>query len=217
MAKKAAQKSRQSWIDAYLDHLLEEGEPPASVYRFAKNQGVGEKAFYAHFANFESLEGEIWKSLVADTVTALHADEDYASYPVQQKLAAFYYTFLEGALEYRSFMLLRFPGVQLVACPGRLNKFRDAFIDYAKPLLDAAKAEQEIPERGKLNQTYPGLVYAQLLFIIDFWLKDESDQFQRTDALIEKSVTLGFDLIGTQVVDSAFDLVRFLAGELKAG
>ncbi|WP_309383011.1 TetR/AcrR family transcriptional regulator [Cerasicoccus frondis] len=215
MPKKAAQMSRQAWIDAYLDALLDNGEPPASVRRFAKEQGVTEKAFYAHFANFESLEGEVWKALITDTVATLEADEDYAEYPAQQKLAAFYYTFLEGALDYRSFMLLRFPGMQLI-CHGSLSKFRDAFLAYIKPVLEEAKTTKEVPERGKLNQAYPGLVYAQLLFIIDFWLKDESDQFQRTDALIEKSVTLGFDLIGAQVVDSAFDLVRFLAGEFKA-
>lgn len=216
MPKKAAQKSRAEWIDAYMEHLLDHGEPPASVYRFAKDQGVSEKAFYAHFASFDSLEGELWKGLITDTVAALEADPEYAQYPVRQKLAAFYYTFLESALDMRSFLLLRFPGMQLVCPPPYLNKFRRAFLDYIEPLLTQAKESQEIPERGRLNQTYPNLVYAQLLFIVDFWLKDESDQFQRTDALIEKSVTLGFDLIGTQVVDSAFDLVRFLAGEFKA-
>lgn len=217
MPKKAASKSRADWLDAYLEYLLEHGEPPPSVYRFAKDLGTTEKAFYQHFANFDSLEGELWKSLIDDTVATLKADPEYAAYPVQQKLAAFYYTFLEGALDRRSYLLMRFPGIQLVCAPGYLTKFRTAFIEYVEPLLDEAKAQQEIPERGRLNQTYPNLVYAQLLFILDFWLKDESDQFQRTDALVEKTTTLGFDLIGAQVVDSAFDLVRFLAGEMKAG
>jgi len=216
MPKKAAQKSRAEWIDAYLDHLLEKGEPPPSVYRFAKDQGATEKAFYKHFASFDSLEGELWKSMITDTVDALNADADYASYPVQQKLAAFYYTFLEGALDNRSYLLLRFPGVQLVCAPGYLDKFRSAFLDYVKPLLEEAAEAKEVPQRGRLNEAYPNLVYTQLLLIIDFWLKDESDQFQRTDALVEKSITLGFDLIGAQVVDSAFDLARFLAGEMKA-
>lgn len=217
MSKKAAAKSRSEWVDAYLDHLLEHGQSPASVYRFAKDQGATEKAFYRHFASFDSLEGDIWKKLVTETVDALKADADYAAYPVQQKLAAFYFTFLEGALDYRSYLLLRFPGVQLVCAPGYLDNFRKAFLDYAKPLLDEAKETKEVPARGRLNEAYPNLVYAQLLFILDFWLKDESDQFQRTDALVEKSTTLGFDLIGAQVVDSAFDFVRFLAGEMKAG
>lgn len=217
MPKKAAKLSRQAWIDAYLDALLDQGEPPASIRRFAKDLGATEKDFYAHFTSFDALEGELWKAMITDTVATLEADPDYAAYPAQQKLAAFYYTFLEGALDQRSFLLLRFPGMQLVACPGYLKKFQSAFLDYIKPVLQQAQDHEEIPKRGRLNETYPNLVYAQLLFIIDFWLKDESEQFQRTDALVEKSIRLGFDLIGAQVVDSAFDLVRFLAGELKAG
>ncbi|MEO0794781.1 MAG: TetR family transcriptional regulator C-terminal domain-containing protein [Verrucomicrobiota bacterium] len=216
MPKKAASKSPADWIEAYVDYLLEHGEAPKSVFRFAKDQGMGEKAFYQHFASFDALEGEIWKGMVSDTVATLDADADYPEYPAQQKLAAFYYTFLEVALDNRSFLLLRFPGVMLVGAPGYMCKFRKAFTDYIKPVLDQAKGSKEIPERGRLNDSYPNLVYAQLLFIIDYWLKDESAQFQRTDALIEKSIALGFDLIGAQVIDSAFDLVRFLAGDRKS-
>jgi len=215
MPKKAASKSRAEWIDAYLDYLLEHGQQPASVRQFARMQGATEKAFFTHFASFDALEGRIWKSMVTETVETLKADEEYAAYPARQKLAAFYYTFLDGALDNRSFLLLRFPGVQLVTPPQFLNTFRDTFLDYIRPVLNEAKESQEVPKRGDLNKAYPGLIYAQLLFIIDYWLKDESEQFERTDALVEKSITLAFDLIGTQVVDSAFDLVRFLAGEMK--
>jgi hypothetical protein len=47
--------------------------------------------------------------------------------------------------------------------------------------------------------------------VIDFSLKDDSRGYERTDAFIEKSVAVAFDLIRTQVVDSALDLARFLA------
>ena len=46
--------------------------------------------------------------------------------------------------------------------------------------------------------------------MIDQYLKDESDEFERTDAFIEKTVTLAFDLFRAQVLDSAADLLRFL-------
>jgi ubiquinone biosynthesis protein COQ9 len=52
----------------------------------------------------------------------------------------------------------------------------------------------------------------RLLFrsVVAFNLKDDSAKFERTDAFIEKSVTLLFDLMGRQVLDSGFDLLRFL-------
>ncbi|MBC8081800.1 MAG: TetR/AcrR family transcriptional regulator, partial [Hymenobacter sp.] len=34
--------------------------------------------------------------------------------------------------------------------------------------------------------------------------------FERTDAAVEKAVTLSFDLVGRNTLDSATDFVRFL-------
>jgi hypothetical protein len=47
-------------------------------------------------------------------------------------------------------------------------------------------------------------------FLLLFWRDDESAGFEKTDAAIEKSVNLAFDLIGKGAVDSAFDFAKFL-------
>jgi hypothetical protein len=39
---------------------------------------------------------------------------------------------------------------------------------------------------------------------------DDSKGFERTDAFVEKSAAVAFDLIRTQALDSAVDLARFL-------
>ena len=55
---------------------------------------------------------------------------------------------------------------------------------------------------------------AQQLFvikgIIEFHRKDQSPEFQDTDALIEKSVRFSADMARSGTLDSAFDLGRFL-------
>ena len=43
-----------------------------------------------------------------------------------------------------------------------------------------------------------------------FFAKDDTVNFERTDAAVEKAVTLSFDLVGRNTLDSAFDFVRFL-------
>ena len=48
------------------------------------------------------------------------------------------------------------------------------------------------------------------LFIFQFWLKDTSVSFEKTNVAIEKSVRLVFDLIGRTAVDSFVDLAKFL-------
>lgn len=204
--------TREKLTEAYLAHLLEHGKPPASVYKFCQELKIEEKQFYAHAASFKALEGGIWRGLFDETHAALVKDAEYAGYPVRQKLAAFYYTFFEAALNKRSFIELRFAGFPGgLACPS-LKRFQEAFEDYAKGLVSAGLESGDIAARGKLSEVYPGGFFTQWVFITDFWLKDESEQFSRTDALIEKSVALAFDAVGSQVIDSAFDMLRFLAG-----
>jgi hypothetical protein len=47
-------------------------------------------------------------------------------------------------------------------------------------------------------------------FILLFWKEDDSAGFEKTDAAVEKSVNLAFDLIGKGAVDSAIDFAKFL-------
>jgi hypothetical protein len=49
----------------------------------------------------------------------------------------------------------------------------------------------------------------QMQFLLRFWAKDTSNEFERTDAAIEKAVNLSFDVLGKNLVDSTFDFVKF--------
>jgi ubiquinone biosynthesis protein COQ9 len=48
------------------------------------------------------------------------------------------------------------------------------------------------------------------LSIIDFWIKDDSKLFEKTDTLIEKSVNTTMDWMARTPLDSLFDLGKFL-------
>ena len=61
-----------------------------------------------------------------------------------------------------------------------------------------------------MGNVYPEVLYIHWRSVLEYFLKDESTRFERTDAFIEKTVELAFDLLRTQAVDSAADLIRFL-------
>ena len=52
--------------------------------------------------------------------------------------------------------------------------------------------------------------YVDEFFLLLFWKDDESPGFEKTDAAVEKSVNLAFDLIGKGAVDSFIDFAKFL-------
>ena len=201
---------RAKLFGAYREYVLEHGNRPASVYKFCKDNGIEEQQFYEAFASLDALEGEIWAQLIRETRDTVEADEDYRGYPVRQKVLAFHYTLLEYASQQRSFMLERFPGLK----PGcrSLRRMENVFADYAENWIDEGTENGEIAKRRNVTSWYPQAFTLVMLFVLDHWLKDESERFERTDALIEKGVTLVFDLIRTQALDSAFDLLRFFGG-----
>ena len=199
-------------LAAYRRHVLEHGKPPASVYRFCRDIGIGEADFYEHFSSLQVLEGAIWAERIHHVRSLLAADEEYAAYPPRQKVLAFDYTFLEAIRGQRSWYLLRFPRCQREAEGTRLRKFRQAFLDWAEPVADELAGENTLAERLRAPAVTARLLYAHFCSVLRFHLEDESESFERTDAYIEKTVRLFFDVAEFRAPQSALDLVRFLQG-----
>ncbi|QQL45278.1 TetR/AcrR family transcriptional regulator [Sulfuriroseicoccus oceanibius] len=206
-AKKAAKDPKSEIDHQYWHLLLTEGKRPASVYAFTQQIGIDEAEFYNHAASFDALEAAYWEQLVTETIDVLESDEDYASYDSEQKLLAFFYTFFAHAQKNRSRLVSFFPR------PGA-NKtialMRRKFLDWAKSVIEQGVEEGSVADRKKLTEKYPQLLFEQFRGIIEFHRKDQSHEFQDTDALIEKSVRFGADVARAGTLDSAFDLGRFL-------
>jgi hypothetical protein len=92
-----------------------------------------------------------------------------------------------------------------------LRGFNHAFRAFAKRTGAHGISTGEIADRGRLTALYPDAVSTAFRNLIEFNLNDSSRGFERTDAYIEKSVQLAFELIRSQAIDAAFDLARFLA------
>jgi len=194
----------------YMHYMLEHGHAPESVYKFCKHHEMEESDFYKAFPGFPAVESAIWADGMHNSSRILHEDEEFASYPTQQKILACLYTYIEQALAHRSFMLISFPGPN----PSKptLKKLTHNYNHMVNEWVEQAVEHGEIARRGRLTEVYSNVFSLHLLLVIDFWLKDESEQFQRTDAYIEKTVKFVFELIRTQAVDAAVDLARFFSG-----
>ena len=68
--------------------------------------------------------------------------------------------------------------------------------------------------RGRRKPAFANAAWLQMLCIIRFWLKD-SNGFEKTDVIIEKSINTVFDLFETKPLDSLIDLGKFLWKEKK--
>lgn len=200
-----------SVLKAYREYVLREGKQPSSVYAFCEKLNIAEDEFYKHFASFEALEKAIWQNFVTTTRQKLEADESYAGFTAREKILAFYFTLAEMLKSDRSFVLHQLkawknPGVM----PTFLKGFKASFDEWIKGVVAAGVQSGEIAKRPYLDERYHVLFWLHLMFIVQFWSHDESANFEKTDAAIEKSVNLAFDLIGKGILDNALDFGKFL-------
>ncbi len=213
--KKAKTKTiaptHESLVRSYREYLLNEGKQPASVFKFCQLVGMKETDFYTHFSSFEALEKSIWQEYIARTRARMEADESYHGFTVREKILTFYFSLAEELKSDRSFVLQQLKHWKNPAqMPDFLKGFKTSFEQWINLILHDGKSSGEIAKRPFLDQQYDRLFWLHLVFILRFWSKDESADFEQTDAAIEKSVNLAFDLIGKGVLDNALDFGKFL-------
>lgn len=198
---------------AYIEYLLTNGQRPPSVFVFAKKLKMTEPEFYEFYNSFEQLEGDVWLQFFEQARRQAEAEPVYAQYSVREKLLAFYYTWIEVLKANRSYALLS--AGSLRRTPFRrpipsFEAFRRAFTNFATDLLLEGRESREVKQRPFVTDRYPDAFFAQALFLLDFWLRDTSRGFERTDTAIEKTVNTSFDLIGSSALDSVLDLAKFV-------
>lgn len=211
-ARKTGSKASEEKIrSAYQEYLLTHGKRPVSIYKFCLDLGIKEEDFYLHFGSFDGLEKNIWNHFIEKTLNRLKGDTAYPGFSAREKVLAFYYTLFEELKSNRSYILLQLASVnRLELIPEYIKTFRSTFKEYIGSTLQEGKGNGEIAERPYLDSRYPELFWLNFGFVLLFWKNDDSPGFEKTDAAIEKSINLAFDLISRGAVDSMIDFGKFL-------
>jgi hypothetical protein len=91
-----------------------------------------------------------------------------------------------------------------------LKSFKRKFKDFSTEIILEGKETEQIADRAFISDRYEDALWLETLFIFQYWLKDTSPSFEKTDVAVEKSVNLAFDLMGKSAVDSLLDFAKFL-------
>lgn len=197
----------------YVEYVLDNGKAPASFYAFAKKLKIAEAELYEFYTSFEAIEMDLWKSFFEQARINIENDPTYMGYSVREKLLAFYYTWVEVLKSNRSFVTYSYRKLpQPIAAknPQEIRLFKETFLTFAHDLLYEGRESREIVPRPYLSNRYPDALWLNTLYILDFWVKDTSRNFELTDTAIEKTVNTGFDLMGRSIVDTVVDLAKFV-------
>jgi len=191
---------------------LEHGSMPASIFKFAKELDMKEEVFYTYFTSFERVKSAIWVRIFEDTLEAVATQEVYKEYAVREKFLSFLYTWIEELKKNRSYLLILYQdqATAFKTLPSDAREFKEKFTDFASELILEGKETQEIASRPFITEKYDEALWLQVAFVFRYWMSDRSANFEKTDAAIEKSVNLAFDLMGKSALDSFLDFAKFL-------
>jgi hypothetical protein len=206
------QELRYRMVEHYQEYVLLNGKEPPSIFSFCKDLGINEAEFYDHFNDFSQVAGAFWTKSFSSIKKMLTEDTEFGSFSVREKYLSFYYAFFEEIKKNRSYALLSFKeSSNLLKREARhLMELKKDFKAWSKELIAEGMSNEEIASRTKISDAYDNLFWMQFIFLINFWIKDGSKAFEKTDIAIEKSVHFGFDLIERNALDSAFDFGKFL-------
>ncbi|GCC53117.1 TetR/AcrR family transcriptional regulator [Chryseotalea sanaruensis] len=201
----------QAILEAYKHHLLKEGKQPASIYSFCAALDIKEEVFYDHFGSFDAIDKAIWKAFATSTLQKLNADAAFAEFSAREKLLTFYFALAEVLKSNRSYILLvtkhhKFPEFN----PAYIKDFKTSFESFVEQIIGEGISREEVAKRPFVDKRYPNLFWIHMTFFLMFWKDDNSKGFEKTDAFVEKSINLAFDLIGKGAIDSAIDFLKFL-------
>ncbi len=197
-------------FEEYIRYILEHKKKPKSIPSFMESIKLKEGTFFKYFNSFDQLEKNFWKSIFENTIEKIQNQEVYQSYSMHEKLLSFYYTWIEELKNYRSYASYVIDEEKIYEFyPSSFEAFKESFESYCDLLVEEGVAREEVAKRIFITEKYKHFLWYQPVSIIKFWVKDQSDNFEKTDALIEKTVHLSSDLMRSNTIDSFFDLMKF--------
>jgi hypothetical protein len=217
---------------SYIEYCVSNQKRPESLKAFAEMQEILLSDLQKKYTSFEKLEAEIFAEIWKETQNQLSNDAMFYQYNGREKLLSVYYTWFELLKNQKDFLhfldkqggfwsesldYLMFGNIFskylvkpiLNTFPPYIMGMQTDFKRFSQNILNNAVGE-EVANRFWLNSRYADALWLMTIFLFRFWLKDESNDSEKTDAAIEKALNWFFDVIKPNAWDSGFDLAKFV-------
>lgn len=221
MATKTKTKAKKVTDDIiikwYMDYVLEHGVTPKSIYKFCKSHDIDEATFYGYFGSFEGLRKSIWAKFYSNTESLILKNKEFENFSNRDKMLTFFYSFFELLTLNRSYVLL-----ELESARGTLKNLAElqGLRKHLKAFTTELIADGNADKKLKITKHNPRIfsegAWLQFLFLLRFWMDDDSAGFEKTDMAIEKSVTTIFDVFDNTPLDNIIDFGKFIFKEKMA-
>lgn len=213
----SAKISRQEIISMYMESVLTNERTPRSVFKFCRENKITEGEFYSFFGSIEGLQKEIWNSFYEQTIHLINTDPSYENFGNREKILTFYYTFFEILTLNRSYVLFVLKEHRdVMKNLSQLKGLRTNIKEFSSDLIHLENESKNFKILKRSPMVFSEGAWLQTLFLLKYWMDDNSAGFENTDIAIEKSVRAIFDLFDNSPLESVLDFGKFLWKEKMA-
>lgn len=204
---------KENILDWYMEDKLQ-GNNLQNVYQFVSRHQMEETDFYTHFANLESIEQFFFEQVMMNSTHVLHQSEDFIHFNSKEKWLSFYYTFFENLRLHRSFVV-ELLGKKKLSNLKKLSGLRSQILQLAREIGYDSMDWKHKDVNAAQDRVIVESSWVNFLFVLQFWLHDDSVNFEKTDQLIEKSLQAKYKLMDREALNSVTDLGKFLVKEFS--
>lgn len=169
--------------------------------------GKSSSEIYSLFPNKKAILRFYYPSLLLKYRAMLSEIEDFEDYRIGEKLSNFMYTLFDMMEERKSFVKDTFEKYEWNCSGGSefQKEIKALFKDFFTTDGNIATSAGLL-----IGDLFYGALKTQYLFLIRYWLQDDSEGHARTYALIDKMTGLLEELVYSKIVDKGFDLFKYV-------
>ena len=186
-------------IDLYIEDKF-------TIPNLASKTGKTASEIYSLFPNKNAILKFYYPSLIVRYQAMISEIDDFDTYSISEKLSNFAFTLFDMMDERREFVEDTFDKyVWTCSSKSEFQKlikslFKDFFTSDGKIATSAGFF---------IGDLFYSSLKTQFLFLIKFWLDDNSEGRERTFALTDKITGFIEELVYSKIVDKGFDLAKY--------
>ena len=210
ISKEKQKKIKSKLLQVAIELISQDGYKKTSMSKIAKKAKIGEATIYNYFPTKEHILYEYFVALQLKTKEELLRLEEFSEFSLKEQLQFLLETQLGFLQENRSFILNIYEEIfyKNFNHP-ELQKGNDELLSIVDELLDIAVEAGEI-ESLPFNTTLLKLFLDYYFGVIYYWINDESQNFENTTIMMDKSLEVIYSLLQSGLINKLQDLVSFI-------
>lgn len=203
-------QNRKKIISAFVELVIEKGLKNTTMRETARKAGFGDATIYNYFSVKEAMVYAYYEDRFDETVQKLQEIPDFHAYTFQEQLQTLFETLLGLCMNDREFLDRTFKPAFFTFSQQykRVRPLKDKLTSAVRDIFEAAIEAEEIPEQIFLEMMVQ-MYWEYAVGIIVYWLADDSDHFERTSVLIDKSLDVSCAAIRAGIANKVFDIGLF--------